>query len=246
MKVSFYYWGHQCPCHEAGLRLLERYENRLEITRTDITGQPDVAWTQGMFFPMLTVVNDKHRYFAPLRPAFLEALCRGELPPQEPYRPRLGTRVVVGTLETLTKENLSLAVRCSGDSACTARAKGAWLEKQGKAPFGILNRMGDRLLGGAEFLPSAVVPYDIPKRNDTAFLTCLYGTHPQADYKSGPLRALEEMLRPQYRCILAISDEEGVFPNGNLELFIRNGYHDLGVIHREAGYCRLHLVEKEL
>lgn len=246
MRLSFYYWGQQCPCHGAGLRLLERYEDRLDITRVDITGHPEIALDQGMFFPMLTVVNEIHRYFAPLQPAFLEALCRGELPRQAPYRPKLGTRAVIGTLEPLTRDNLSVAASCTGSRDCDCREKLAWLEGQGQQVFGVVNRMGDRLLGGAEFLPGELVPYDIPKGKGIAFLTCLYGSHPQEDYKSGPLQALDVLLRPRYRKIFAVSDEEGVFPNGNLALFLRNGYRDLGLLWQEEGYCRLHLVEKRL
>ena len=103
---------------------------------------------------------------------------------------------------------------------------------------------GQELLGGAEYLPANCVPYDVPKQEDTAFLTCLYGSDEDYDYKSAPLRTLEEYLAEKYRRILAVSDEKGVFPNGDLSFFLRNGYRDAGVIIQEPGYCTLHLVEK--
>ena len=244
MKLSFYYWGMQCPLHSEILRLLDAYENRLEISRVDITGQPDVAWAQRMFFPMLTVVDNTRRYFSPLNRDFLESVCRGNLPEEEPYRPTLGGLPVNGQLEPLTEQNICLTDQCTGCQNL-GREKAGWLRNQGiTGAFGIVNRQGNRLLGGAEFVPSAIVPYDVPKRPDTAFLTCLYGS--EADHQSGPLCALEQMLRQDYRRLIAVTDEDGVFPNGNLAVFLRNGYQDLGCIRQEPGYCRLHLVEKEL
>ena len=37
------------------------------------------------------------------------------------------------------------------------------------------------------------------------------------DYKSAPLMELEKYLAGEYKRILAISDEKGVFPNGDLD-----------------------------
>ena len=42
-----------------------------------------------------------------------------------------------------------------------------------------------------------------------------------------------------------ISDEKGVFPNGDLDFFKRNGYIDEKVIFEDA-YCKLHLLWKKL
>lgn len=64
------------------------------------------------------------------------------------------------------------------------------------------------------------------------------------DYKSAPLKALEEYLKDKYSKIIAISDEVGTFPNGDLKWFLDNGFRDEGVISYEPGYCRLHLVSK--
>lgn len=244
MKVSFYYWGWQCPLHGTMRQLLDSYRDRLDISCTDITGQPQLARDLNLFFPMLTVVNGR-RYFSPLRPAFLDALCLGALPEEQPYRPHLGTRVETGQLEPITKDNIALAAQCTGDPGCSGcREKAAWLAAQGVELFGFVNRRESRLLGGAEYLPSVLVPYDIPKAPDIAFLTCVHGSDPTADYKSGPLAALENFLRRDYRRIVVISDELGVFPNGNLDFFLRNHYRDMGLVREEPGYCRLHLMEK--
>lgn len=247
MELDFYYWGWQCPLHVSMLQLLEAFRGRLEITCHDVTDRPELARQMRMFFPTLAVAGGGKRYFSPLRPELLEALCRGELPDERPYRPPLGVGEVSGVLELLTEDNLPLACRCTGDPACPGcREKAAWLERLGMTVFGCVNRAGDRLLGGAEYIPSMLVPYDIPRGPDAAFLTCVYGSAPEADYKSGPLRMLEQFLSRNYGKALVISDENGVFPNGDLNFFRRNGYEDLGLFREEPGYCRLHLMEKEL
>lgn len=247
MRVDFYYWGFQCPLHGDMLRLLERYRGRLKITCLDVSKAPELARRMGMFFPMLTVVQEARRYFSPLREAFLEALCREELPEERPYRLKLGTKEATGSLELLTKDNFRVAGACTGqlcESGCMEKA--AWLGKLGQPVFGCVNVAGTRLLGGAEFLPSLLVPYAVPKGRDIAFLTCVYLSDALWDYKSPPLRRLEAKLAQTYRVLEVISDEKGVFPNGDLAFFLRNGYKDQGVVAQEPGYCRLHLLQKAL
>lgn len=82
-------------------------------------------------------------------------------------------------------------------------------------------------------MPSKQVPYPIPKDEYTAFITCVYVSDSEFDYKTPALKALEEHLKHKYQKLLAISDEQGVFPNGNLDFFLRNGYADEGVISEE-------------
>ena len=65
------------------------------------------------------------------------------------------------------------------------------------------------------------------------------------DYKSAPLRVLEQYLSKRYKKAIVISDEEGTFPNGDLQFFKKNGYHDEEVIFEDR-YCRLHLLAKDL
>lgn len=81
-------------------------------------------------------------------------------------------------------------------------------------------------------MPSILVPYAIPKDKKAAFITCVYLSSDQYDYKSVPLRQLEKYLCDTYNKILVISDE--------------NGYVDNGVISREENYCTLHLMSKSL
>ena len=239
MKLSFYYWGMQCPLHSKILRLLDAYENRLEISRVDITGQPDVAWAQRMFFPMLTVVDNTRRYFSPLNRDFLESVCRGNLPEEEPYRPTLGGLPVNGQLEPLTEQNICLAAQCTGCQNL-GREKADWLRNQGiTGDIRIVNRQGNRLLGVQSLFPAPSYPMMCPSGPIPPFSpACMVR---RQIIQSGPLCALEQMLRQDYRRLIAVTDEDGVFPNGNLAVFLRNGYQDLGCIRQEPGYCRLHL-----
>ena len=120
------------------------------------------------------------------------------------------------------------------------------LEGMGLSVFGFLHMQEKRLLGGAEYVPSMQVPYAIPRHARKAFLTCVYLSDEAFDYKTTPLNALEAYLGERYESALVISDETGVFPNGDLTFFLLRGYQDLGVVAREGTYCTLHLLEKQL
>lgn len=246
-KLDFYYWAAMCPLNVEMLVLLREYGNRLEIHTHDISEQPGLAGELRMFYPTLTVVNDRQRYFAPLRREFLECLCCGELPTEVPYRPSLGRTPVAGTVYPITAENLDLAGSCVGHDGCRGCGqKAVLLKRMGLSVFGFLHVRENRLLGGAEYVPSTEVPYAIPHDPRKAFLTCVYLTDEVFDYKSVPLAALEAYLAERYESALVISDESGVFPNGDLTFFHQQGYQDLGVVAQEEAYCTLHLMEKQL
>lgn len=247
MKVDFYDWGYQCSLHGQMIRLLNRYRDRLEITCLDVSKVSGLARQMGMFFPMLTVVQETRRYFSPLREAFLDALCRGELPEERPYRLKLGTKEVAGSLALLTKDNFQVAETCTGRLCKTdCMEKITWLQELGQTVYGCVNLAGTRPLGGVEFLPSLLVPNAVPKGRDIAFLTCVYLSEAVWDYKSPPLRRLEAYLARTYRVVELISDEKGTFPNGDLAFFLRNGYKDQGVVTEEPGYSRQLLLQKTI
>lgn len=67
------------------------------------------------------------------------------------------------------------------------------------------------------------VPYAIPRDARKAFLTCVYLSDEAFDYKTTPLNALEAYLGERYESALVISDETGVFPNGDLTFFLLRG-----------------------
>lgn len=84
MRLDFYYWAAMCPLNMEMLALLQAYSSRLEIHTYDISRQPDLAGRLRMFYPTLSVVNHRQRYFAPLRREFLERLCQGDSPGRSP------------------------------------------------------------------------------------------------------------------------------------------------------------------
>lgn len=70
------------------------------------------------------------------------------------------------------------------------------MEQYGLDIYGFLhkNKKGE-LIGGVEYLPAKEIPYDISHDPDTAFLTCVYMTDAEYDYKSAPLMELEKNLQ---------------------------------------------------
>ncbi|MGG7164176.1 hypothetical protein [Clostridium ihumii] len=246
MKIDFYYWSYQCPLNNTMIELLKEYEDKLDIIYHDISKDFILAQKMNMFFPTLTIVNDKHRYFAPVRRKFLNSLCNGEIPIERPYIPKLGITKKNVILEPIRKSNYSIAGKCTGgecSKSCNKKIK--FLEDKDISILGYMNvDENNKLLGGVEYMPSLLIPYKIPKDDKTAFLTCVYISDSDFDYKSGPLTKLEDTLVLKYNKILVISDEKGIFPNGDLDFFIKNGYEDMGVISEEDNYCRLHLLCK--
>ncbi len=85
-----------------------------------------------------------------------------------------------------------------------------------------------------------------PKSDKVAFLTCAYLSSKKYDYKTAPLKILENFLKGKFDKLIAISDDRGNFPNGDLEWFLKNGFSDEYVISVEPNYCKLHLVSKNL
>ncbi|BBF42496.1 hypothetical protein lbkm_1178 [Lachnospiraceae bacterium KM106-2] len=250
MKLDFYYWSYQCPLNQSMLRLLEEYQDKLEIHTHDITGNDILAKQRSMYFPSLIVLDDRKRYFSPLKRQFLDTVCNGQYPMEHPYLPKLGTKEKTVMIQPLTNDNLCIACHCTGDDRldlCKAKEQFLQSYQSRQKPYGYLNldREG-HLLGGVEYMPSIFVPYDIPKGERIAFLTCVYCSDEEYDYKSGPLRALENELDNDYDQMIVISDEHGIFPNGDLAFFLKNGFHDEGILSVEENYCTLHLLSKRI
>lgn len=247
MNIDFYYWASMCPLNIEMLKLFKGYGDRLEIHTHDITRDPALARQLRMYYPTLTVVNDRFRFYSPLSRSFLDRLCSGTVPKEVPYHPVLGTQTASGTIVPITRDNYHIAGSCTGRATCDGcDFKIRFLENNGLSVFGFMNLDGTTLLGGAEYIPSVLVPYNIPHEEKTAFLTCVYLSDSRFDYKTAPLSALEKYLSQFYEKICVITDEKGVFPNGDMTFFQRNGYTDKGTVTKEGNYCTLHLMEKQL
>lgn len=248
MKIDFFHWNYQCPINNEIIELLKNYENICEINIQDISERFDIAEKMNMYFPFLTVIDDSIRWRGPLTQDLLERLLRGEIIEETPYQVKLGTEEYKGEIAELNSSSVNLLSEGCTMNNCAKSCikKGEFLDLTENEYFGVLNLNNGKIVGGVEYMPSLQVPYDIPKAEKTAFLTCIYHSSDKYDFKAYPLRVLEEKLAEKYDEIIAITDEIGTFPNGNLEWFIRQGYSDAGVISEEKNYCKLHLVNKTL
>lgn len=176
MRLDFYYYSYQCPLNDNMLQLLAKYEDKIDIRYYDISDDFDLAKKMNIFFPTLTVLDAEKRYYSPIYKDFLEQVVAGEYPKEKPYLPVLSNKIVTKHIEPLTENNIFIACDC-----CANKTENNWCEKvkflklHSLEPFGFIHTDDDkRLLGGAEYLPSTVVPYDIPRDKQTAFLTCTY------------------------------------------------------------------------
>lgn len=252
MLIDYYYWGAQCPHNFPSRDVVENLReegHRVEVF--DVTGNPELASAINMFSPTLTIIDGKGRWHGPLFSNFCEAVSRGEMPRQDPYRVEMSSRVVSGSLVPLTSAVAADAWEVCGVSLQSCSGKDRWvqgiMEKYELPHLGFLHYLDGKCVGGAEFVPSLEVPYRIPRGERDAFLTCSFLSDENADYKSFPLQGLEETLPDLgYQTLMAIASGEVVFPNGPLEWFLERGYRDTGVIHEENEYVRMHLLEKEL
>lgn len=246
MKIDFYYWGSMCPISNEIIQLLDDYNTIFTINYHDISNDFMVAKQQNIFFPFLTVINDQNRYYSPITASFLETLKMGIMPIEEAYQRNQGTIEREADIVPITEHNIKLSTHCTGRMNCVGcYDKIQMYDGIKDGLIGFMNIENGILLGGVEYYPSLHVPYDVPKSEDIAFLTCVYMTDTTFDYKTAPLKALEKHLSKTYKEVIVISNEKWDFPNGNLEFFIKNGYHDKTILYEDT-YCKLHLLSKNL
>ncbi|MBQ7874602.1 MAG: hypothetical protein IJ306_05525 [Oscillospiraceae bacterium] len=248
MRIDFYYFSYQCPLNDNMLRLLDEYKDKSEIYIHDFSENRQIAEQMKIYFPTLTVLDGNKRYYSPLNKSFMEQVSQGVYPIECPYLPEQSDKVAEYYIKPIKLSDIDDACACCGsrtESNCCK--KKSFLEKSRQNIYGFIHTDSNgNLVGGAEYLPANSVPYNVPHNDDIAFITCVYMSDSEFDYKTVPLKALEKYLKEKYSKVIAVSDEKGVFPNGNLEFFMRNGYTDEGIIFEDPNYCRLHLVSKKL
>lgn len=227
MQIDFYYWGIQCPINYETIKLLNSLDSNLfNINFYDITDDRALAKKMNMYFPFLTIFNDCVRWRSPININLINKIQNGEEANEQPYIVEIPSSKYKGKLMKLTNETISEVKACCTMSGCSdgCKAKGKFLSQLNGEFLGYLNFNGNKIVGGTEYVPSMLVPYNIPRDEKTAFLTCSYLSYDlKYDNKSYPLEALEKRLKVKFKKIIAISDEKSVFPNGNLKWFQNNG-----------------------
>lgn len=248
MKIDFYFWGYQCPINYETIALLKEFQSDFQINYYDLSLDSQIAVDNNIFFPFLTVFNSDIRWHKPLTKDVIKQIRNGERVVEAPYIIKHGEEKFYGEIVELNDSNIHLVSKGCTINNClvSCSKKRGFLSGFCDNFYGYLHLDNGRVVGGAEYAPSLYVPYNIPKDKKTAFLTCIYHSSTEFDYKTYPLEKLEQKLSEKYDNMLAISDEHGTFPNGNLQWFLDHGYADEGVICIEENYCKLHLVRKNL
>ena len=255
-KIDFYYWGNQCPHNSKMKKLLEMLSNneRYIISLFDISNDYDTARKLNIFSPTLLVIDNYMRLHGPISKEKIEQIGRGDVPEAKQYNVNIGTKVIKSELRNNTEVSILGTCKICASSSKNLHCydKGKWVEniklKFNLPHLGKLHYLDNNCIGGAEFVPSIIVPYPIPRADDIAFLTCSFGSSEDGDYRDFPLQELEKEL-PEfgYKALIAIASEDSCFPNGPLKWFLDRSYVDLGELYyEEMHFARMHLVKKVL
>ena len=255
--LKFFYLGNQCPhnCYLLARIKTIAWGERVKLHLFDITDDPETCKKYQVFSPNMLIVNDTYRLHGPFTKERVEALLQDEDTEPKRYVVDQSDDVVTGDLTPITSNSvLSTSTICSGaDDEGLCRGKSEWVERvlrtAGLEHIGYIHSYGGKCVGGAEFLPSTMVPYPIPdKRKDNAFLTCSYLSDADHDYKTHPLERLVEDLREWgFETLSVVVSSEGVFPNGPLPWFEKKGFRDKGVlITEELHEAELHYIQLAL
>lgn len=252
--INYYYFGIQCPYNYENKKILEQIaiDHDIEVGFYDITKNHELAAKMKLFSPSMIVFDNGLRWSGPITYDLVKRYLEGEIISRKPYVISCQNIIRKGQLAKLNASNISdVSVLCCPRDEVGLKEKENWLTtimKKYDETFGILHYVENKCVGGAEYLPSLEVPYDVPKSKAYAFLTCLHVSDPIFDYKDHSLKALESHLRDMgYEKIYAVASKDVVFPNGPLEWFLHRGYIDLGLLYYEKhDQAYQHLIVKEL
>lgn len=255
-KIDFYYWGDQCP-HNCKMReLLSNFSNdkRCKINLFDISKDYNIAEKLNIFSPNMIIIDNDLRWHGPISIDNLENILNGTIPEAKTYNVKMSNNIIMGDIKDLTEETIidTCALCSSSKKDIYCKDKGNWIkvlrQRYNLPHMGKLHYLNEICIGGAEFIPSVVVPYPIPKAEDMGFLTCSFTTSENGDYKTYPLQRLEEELpKLGFKSIIAIASENTPFPNGPLDWFLDKGYIDLGFVFEEKRhFAKMHLIKKDL
>lgn len=250
--IKYYYFGMQCPYNYENKLILEKVakDRDIPVEFYDITGSDELAASIKLYSPSLIVFDNGLRWSGPITYDLIVRYLSGEDISRKPYVVN-GSEIVNGSITELSSETIhDVSVLCCPRDQVGLEEKKSWLEDiMGKSDiFGIIHYSDNKCVGGAEYLPSLKVPYDIPKSEQYAFLTCLHTSDSKYDYKDHPLKALELHLKDLgYKRLYAVASKDVVFPNGPLDWFFERGYRDLGLLNYEENeHAYQHLIVKDL
>lgn len=256
MDLKFFYFGNQCPhnCYLLARIKTYAFQERVKLHLFDLSEDPRPAEEYRIFSPTMLLVNDEHRWHGPFTKELVAALLEGEAEPTG-FTVRQSEEVVRGRLTPLdTKSVLSTSNTCAGaydEGLC--RGKSEWVHEvmslRGLPNLGYLHALDGKCVGGAEFLPSEVVPYPIPgKGKQAAYLTCSYISDEQRDYKTHPLEELIRDLKSRgFERLSVAASRNVVFPNGPIWWFEKKGFVDKGLLINERLHnAEIHHLELEL
>lgn len=257
LNLKFFYFGNQCPhnCYLLARIKTIAWHEHVPLALYDLTEDPGAADKYRIFSPNLLIVNDKYRIHGPFTKEKVRSMLDDEEVEPVKYIVRQSDKVVRGDLQPITTDSvLRTSTACAGsDDDGLCRGKSEWvrktLERTDLEHLGYIHSVDGMCVGGAEFLPSTIVPYPIPDKTErNAFLTCSYMSDEKADYKTHPLEALERDLRAWGFRTLSVAASSGVvFPNGPSEWFIKKGFEDKGpLVEEELHGADIHYFQKRL
>jgi hypothetical protein len=223
----------------------------------DVTVFPELAEEYRMFFPFMTVIDGKLRIPSPTKAEVLIQIANRAGNPQPTTPMAYGRRAGRCEIQALTPDNVKATIPLciAGVEPIADREKVLWtrgiLQKSRGAQLGFIAFQGGEAKGVVEYLPSNLVPYPLPQKAPSiAFITCIYPTEPDWDYKSPVLEKLLDHLRVEgYRRLQVIAGRRTPFPNGPAAFFNEHGFIERGELDRiglAEGEEELVLMQKEL
>lgn len=252
-SLRFFYFGNQCPHNGYLLARIKTvaWKESVTLHLHDVTGDEAVCAEHRIFSPQILIVNDRYRLHGPFSSERVQALLEDEMTDPSPFVVRQSDEVVRGELTPLTtKTALTTCDTCAGSpdpGLCQGKAEwvGQMMQSSGTPHLGYLHTMNGRCVGGAEFLPSRLVPYPIPEKGPRdAFLTCVYMSDEEHDYKTHPTeRLLEDLRNLGFETVSVAASKDVVFPNGPAAWFERLGFRDNGMLVTEEMHgAEIHLL----
>ncbi len=256
MNIDFYYWGDQCPFNSINIKQLNKLQEleNFDINYYDFSSTTELAKDKSFFSPTFTIINNSFRWTGPLWDSDIEKLKMGILPTRFVIDAIDGSVIIEKDLIKLNKLNsIFIKDKCTS-SQCEKEClkKSEWLGKlevKYNLDFlGILHVEKNRCIGGAEFIPSLETPYNIPKSDEIAFLTCIYSSDSYFDFKDYPLRELEKLLfEAGFNKLCGIASEYRTFPNGTLNWFLDRGFEKVKFLYyEEVDMAEQYLFQKKL